>query len=60
LENIFPSQNEHLKFPFFPVPLQNEQVKLEVPAPLQELHTFCGWDPPGPEAEPVWPVPLQL
>jgi hypothetical protein len=35
LLNIFPLQNEHLKGPFLPVPLQKEQGKLEVPEPEQ-------------------------
>jgi hypothetical protein len=61
LENIFPSQKEHLKFPFLPVPLQKEHVKFEVPDPLQEPHTAGGCPPPEPGAvaEPVCPVPLQ-
>jgi hypothetical protein len=50
-----------LKFPFLPVPLQKEQVKFEVPEPLQEPHTAWGGTPPEPGAvaEPACPVPLQ-
>ena len=63
MENIFPSQNEHLKFPFLPVPLQKEQVKFAVPAPLQEAHTCAGGGAPEPGCGggvgAVCPVPLQ-
>ena len=63
MENIFPSQNEHLVFPFLPVPLQKEQVKFPVPAPLQEAHTCAGCGAPEPGTGggggAVCPVPLQ-
>lgn len=41
LPNIFPSQKAHLSPLFLPVPLQKEQGKLEVPAPLQAPHSFA-------------------
>jgi hypothetical protein len=36
---MLPSQNEHLKPPFLPVPLQEEQVSSEVPDPPQAPHS---------------------
>jgi hypothetical protein len=55
--NILPSQNEHLKDPFLPVPLQKEHVKLEVPEPRQVPHIL---GPPEGGAEvPTCPDPPQ-
>lgn len=39
--NPLPLQNEHLKPPDLPVPLQGEQSKGPVPDPLQEEHSFA-------------------
>jgi len=59
LPNIFPSQKAHFSPLFLPVPLQKEQIKLEVPKPLQ-LEQALGSDWGGGEKTPAdWPEPEQ-
>ncbi|RFC42329.1 MAG: hypothetical protein DVB28_001945 [Verrucomicrobia bacterium] len=62
MPNIFPLQKEHLKPPLFPLPLQKEHEKLEVPEPRQVPHSCAagGAGTPGRLPDEVWPLPPQL
>jgi hypothetical protein len=63
LVNFRPLQKEHFRPPLWPVPLQKEQLKLEVPAPLHVAHTLVvgGAGVPGLGAGAgAWPLPPQL